>query len=257
MRFTAILLAVIISQVQCRSLACSKLEGAKSTESDVDEQRSSRVHRIARYESSSGFDDNIDKSNLVEDTRRIHEKIASGVAEEINGSKNYEQSQAQPPKKFILKDLSNDPSVKLEQLDVNINEVTEAIVPTEHIKSVLKSVKSLKGPFDNAEEVDIYQGRHENENNEKLVYEDEAKSAALHEVFVKDNNGSFAMNGVTRFDEVLTDLQRQVGWIRKYYNKLCRKQNSIAITPSEDRLSSHSIEFNQPNKISIIYSNST
>ncbi|XP_023290374.1 uncharacterized protein LOC105695859 isoform X2 [Orussus abietinus] len=145
----------------------------------------------------------------------------------------------------ILKELSNTIRIKSKRPDLRINEVADM-----HDKS--ETMNSLDDLLDSVDKRDIYYQDNQDEKHVKSRSDDSSASTILsHGKHGDEEDAKATKNGAEHLDEMLVEVQNQLGLIRKYYGKLCRHHALLASSSLSSR-SQDSSSVNQPKKISIL-----
>ncbi|XP_017761804.1 PREDICTED: uncharacterized protein LOC108551964 isoform X3 [Eufriesea mexicana] len=234
MKLLRIVLLSLFSQVHCGTLA--KLE-SRENETEMDQQRSVRVHRVADHEFLNNDDSRI-RDRLRQMLQFGHEELAKLLTDFPNLS-NLVQHEGQLYKELttILKDLVLEGTVTLKSVDLAIREMKDASSTFVNPKNDNK----LEDPQEELEELDTY--HQEASVNERL-------STSL--IDSTNERESKTTNIVKTLDHVLLEIQNHLTFVRRMFDRLCRKHRSTLPTrTSYDHREIFAL-MNQPKKVSIL-----
>ncbi|XP_017761803.1 PREDICTED: uncharacterized protein LOC108551964 isoform X2 [Eufriesea mexicana] len=239
MKLLRIVLLSLFSQVHCGTLA--KLE-SRENETEMDQQRSVRVHRVADHEFLNNDDSRI-RDRLRQMLQFGHEELAKLLTDFPNLS-NLVQHEGQLYKELttILKDLVLEGTVTLKSVDLAIREMKDASSTFVNPKNDNK----LEDPQEELEELDTY-------HQEASVNESRENSRLSTSLIDSTNEReSKTTNIVKTLDHVLLEIQNHLTFVRRMFDRLCRKHRSTLPTrTSYDHREIFAL-MNQPKKVSIL-----
>ncbi|CAK9807119.1 hypothetical protein ANTPLA_LOCUS5163 [Anthophora plagiata] len=200
----------------------------------MDLQRSIRVHRVADREFSGNDDSDVKSSikNLI--TKQVallgNEELDKLLNDfpNLNNLVQHEEKvlQAQLYKELIviLNELVRNGTVTLKNIDLAISEIRDVDMSSTSIKPILKTDNGLrKNLINSLEDLDAYQR-------------------------VNRSNENMTRNITQSLDNVLIQMQKHLTFVRRVFQRLCRKHHSLSYVNNPGKVAS----MNQPKKVSIL-----
>ncbi|XP_076237908.1 uncharacterized protein LOC143181411 [Calliopsis andreniformis] len=238
MRVLGIVLLSILVQAHCNSLGRSVQE--EETRPELDQKRSARVHRVAE-----DFLENEDfkAENIVESSSE--DQISQN---QLNLKKDIQREKEFPKElKTIFKDLSQERTIALKNIDLAINRMADTVTSPSPIKSTSKNNTALKNLLNSLEELDIYypDGQDLEEQPKSMSSPSSAEATNGSELKTLKVMAQY-------LDKVLLNVQNRVIHIRNIFEKLCRKHRSKTYPRAEANDPEKLRSMNQPKKVSIL-----
>ncbi|XP_015587019.1 uncharacterized protein LOC107263879 [Cephus cinctus] len=237
-----IMMAVLIVGIDCRSLLPSGMdETSKYWESGVLKSKDSSLESngfvstgIVDFEpiNKKIFDYPEELRPFIVTQGRKLEKLFAEFAERTADPKDHSRRANQWLKqlKLIMKEFATENDTKFEKIsDTKTNGILDSSVLPQD-KQILKNVNSLKDFLDSTGDFDIfYQDRQNDERHVKSRFDDASSSFfKSHDKSVEEDDIVDSKNHGDQLIDMMIDAENQLGRIRKYFEKLCRKHHSVS-----------------------------
>ncbi|XP_076682523.1 uncharacterized protein LOC143376276 [Andrena cerasifolii] len=238
MRVLVFLLLWLLVTVRCRSIVRSDQTEAQT---DLDQQRSARVHRVADN-GFPGTEDTYARNTVTEES--TNHRPSSGIPD-LNDLLERE-AELFKELKVILKELSREETVALKNVDLAIKGITNTTTPVKSIKSATKNANGSRNLLNSPEQLDIYYP--DDRNGVNL-----SDSRSFTRIEPTNNPELKTMKTIVRYlDNVMLEVQNHILYIRNIFDKLCRKHRSKSLPLSDMDNSEKAASANQPKKVSIL-----
>ncbi|XP_006610093.1 uncharacterized protein LOC102681441 isoform X1 [Apis dorsata] len=226
-------------------LSFSSLSFIEENQTEVDQQRSARVHRVSDREFTGNEDSQL--KNAIKDIV-IKQAVLLGSEEiekfltDFPNLSNLVQHETQLFKELnmILMELVRDGTVTLKNIDHTINEMMGMSVSQTSVKPVTKN-DNLGNLSNSLEQL----GSQENENreNSRLPV---SRIESMNEQELRK-----VKNVAQTLDNVMMEIQKHVTFVRSVFDRLCRKHHSTSSNQSNSNDIGKFASMNQPKKVSI------
>ncbi|CAL7939809.1 unnamed protein product [Xylocopa violacea] len=244
MKISTVSLLSLFLHIHCGSLA--KLE-LRENEAEPDEQRSTRVHRVADYEFAENNDSML--KSTVKDIM-IKQAILLGSQElekllvDFPNVNNLVQREMQLFKELntILREMVRDGTISMKSIDHAISEMMETSTSSRVVEPVSKNDNGLWNLLNSSEKLDVYQ------ENDQINESRGNKTSQMDTT--NDLELKTAKNIAKTLDNVMMDIQNHITFVRNVFEKLCRKHHSVQSTQSNESETEESKD--QPKKVSIL-----
>ncbi|XP_076283771.1 uncharacterized protein LOC143210634 [Lasioglossum baleicum] len=207
------MLLLFVLQAYCGVLAVLE---AKENGTEVDEQRSARVHRVASNDFLDNEDDIYAKDFMDPGTTEQSLLPGSRKREKLLERTDSTQSETEMFKylRNILKGLSRD--IVARNVDIPLNEQAEA---TESPASIKGNAIFSRNLLNLPEEMDIFFS--DDRDTQKSTHK------PGHDYIAKWSDSESKMMNIDRYlDRLLTEIQNHVACIRNVLERLCWKHRS-------------------------------
>ncbi|XP_029044818.2 uncharacterized protein LOC114876970 isoform X2 [Osmia bicornis bicornis] len=243
-------LVILLITLQFHYGLFAKLE-SKENQTEVDQQRSARVHRVSEYPEGllTKYTMNQGSSEQFSSgTQKILQTFSEKLQSTLPDLNDLIQREAQLFKELngILKELPREEANKLKNVDLAINEMTDISSSATFTKSLLRNANHLNNNLLNSpEELDIYHQDGQDDEKQTKPRSSVSQIESTNDVELK------AVKNIAQYlDNVLIEIQNHITYVRGVFEKLCRKHHPFTRLNGNNMAKFASM--NQPKKVSIL-----
>ncbi|XP_017794389.1 PREDICTED: uncharacterized protein LOC108575962 [Habropoda laboriosa] len=239
MKSTLILLLILLCQTKRGSFAKLESKGKeiietfKENQADMDQQRIIRVHRVADREFPGNDDSDVKstiKTILTKQIALLGNHELDKLLNDFPNLNNLVQHEAQLYKDLIvvLNELVRDGTITLKNINLAISEIEDVDASSTSVKPELKRDNGLRNLVNVLEDLEGSDYQRVSQSNEKTK------------------------NVTQSLDNVLIRMQNHLTFVRRVFERLCRKHHSTRGTLSNVNNTGKLASWNQPKKVSIL-----